>query len=319
MSKTLVIAEKPSVGRDYAKALPGTFTDRKDYLESDDYVVSWAVGHLVELAEPEDYDSKYRVLVAQAAADHARAVQAEADRGPRQAQLGRCAKLIKRKDVDEVVNGCDAGREGELIFPYIYELAGASKPVSRLWVSSMTRDAIREGFDHLRDGAEMAPLRGGRAVAQRGRLAGRHERHAARPPRSAALDGVVSLGRVQTPTLALIVRRDREIDAFVPETYFQVGRPLRARRGAAPTSAAGSRAARTARRARAGRGGRRGGRRRRRRTVVSVKRKRAQGAPAAALRPDQPAARGEPPLRHVRRRARWPPPSGSTRARRTAP
>jgi DNA topoisomerase-3 len=141
--------------------------------------------------------------------------------GRGKSQLDTLSKLIKRKDVDRVINGCDAGREGELIFSYIYELAGNGKPVSRLWVSSMTRDAIREGFDHLRDGAEMAPLEAAaRSRSEADWLVGMNGTRAA--TKVGRLDGVVSLGRVQTPTLALIVRRDLEIDAFVPETYFQV-------------------------------------------------------------------------------------------------
>ena len=221
MSKTLVIAEKPSVGRDYAKALPGTFTDRKDYLESDDYVVSWAVGHLVELAEPEDYDSKYRMWSLNRLPIIPEQFKLKPIEGRGKSQLDTLSKLFKRKDIDQIINGCDAGREGELIFSYIYELAGNGKPVSRLWVSSMTRDAIREGFDHLRDGAEMAPLEAAaRSRSEADWLVGMNGTRAA--TKVGRLDGVVSLGRVQTPTLALIVRRDLEIDAFVPETYFQV-------------------------------------------------------------------------------------------------
>ena len=221
MSKTLVIAEKPSVGRDYAKALPGTFTDRKDYLEADDYVVSWAVGHLVELAEPEDYDSKYRMWSLNRLPIIPEQFKLKPIEGRGRSQLDTLSKLIKRKDVEQIINGCDAGREGELIFSYIYELAGNAKPVSRLWVSSMTRDAIREGFDHLRDGAEMAPLEAAaRSRSEADWLVGMNGTRAA--TKVGRLDGVVSLGRVQTPTLALIVRRDLEIDAFVPETYFQV-------------------------------------------------------------------------------------------------
>src|SRR6476661_6758457 len=221
MSKTLVIAEKPSVGRDYAKALPGSFTDRKDYLESDDYVVSWAVGHLVELAEPEDYDSKYRMWSLNRLPIIPEQFKLKPIEGRGKSQLDTLSKLFKRKDVEQIINGCDAGREGELIFSYIYELAGNGKPVSRLWVSSMTRDAIREGFDHLRDGAEMKPLEAAaRSRSEADWLVGMNGTRAA--TKVGRLDGVVSLGRVQTPTLALIVRRDLEIDAFVPETYFQV-------------------------------------------------------------------------------------------------
>src|SRR4051794_1141943 len=221
MGKTLVIAEKPSVGKDYAKALPGSFKAESDYLESDDFVVSWAVGHLVELAEPEDYDPKYKLWSLNRLPIIPDEFHLKPIEGRGKKQLDVLRKLARRKDVDEVVNGCDAGREGELIFEYIRELLAVDKPVKRLWVSSMTKDAIRDGFEHLRDSSEMAPLSA--AARSRGEadwLVGMNGTRAA--TKVGRLEGVVSLGRVQTPTLALIVRRDLEIDAFVPETYFQV-------------------------------------------------------------------------------------------------
>src|SRR6476646_3190158 len=221
MGKTLVIAEKPSVGKDYAKALPGSFKAESDYLESDDFVVSWAVGHLVELAELEEYDPKYKLWSLNRLPISPDEFHLKPIEGRGKKQLDVLRKLAKRKDVDEIVNGCDAGREGELIFEYIRELLAVDKPVKRLWVSSMTKDAIREGFEHLRDSSEMAPLSA--AARSRGEadwLVGMNGTRAA--TKVGRLEGVVSLGRVQTPTLALIVRRDLEIDAFVPETYFQV-------------------------------------------------------------------------------------------------
>src|SRR5437588_2386910 len=221
MGKTLVIAEKPSVGKDYAKALGGSFKDNSDYLESEDHVVSWAVGHLVELAEPEDYDSKFRLWSLNRLPVIPERFELRPIEGRGQKQLEVLRKLFKRRDVEHIVNGCDAGREGELIFNYIYSYLGSEKPVRRLWVSSMTKDAIREGFGHLRDGREMVPL--GAAARSRGEadwLVGLNGTRAA--TKVGRMEGVVSLGRVQTPTLALIVRRDLEIDAFVPETYFQV-------------------------------------------------------------------------------------------------
>src|SRR3954471_9194766 len=221
MGKTLVIAEKPSVGKDYAKALPGSFKAESDYLESDDFVVSWAVGHLVELAEPEDYDPKYKLWSLNRLPIIPDEFHLKPIEGRGKKQLDVRPNLDRRRNVDEVVNGCDAGREGELIFEYIRELLTVDKPVKRLWVSSMTRDAIREGFEHLRDSSEMAPLSA--AARSRGEadwLVGMNGTRAA--TKVGRMEGVVSLGRVQTPTLALIVRRDLEIDAFVPETYFQV-------------------------------------------------------------------------------------------------
>ena len=158
MGKTLIIAEKPSVGQDYAKALGGGFQKHEGYLESGDQIVSWAIGHLVELAEPEDYDAGAEALVDQ---DPARAPRASSSCG-REArgkkQFDVIKRLLKRDDVDEVVNGCDAGREGELIFAYIYDQAKSTKPVQRLWVNSMTKAAIRDAFEQLRPGEEMANL-----------------------------------------------------------------------------------------------------------------------------------------------------------------
>ncbi len=221
MGKTLIIAEKPSVGQDYAKALGDRFQKHDGYLESDERVVSWAIGHLVELAEPEDYDEGLKRWSIKTLPVIPEQFKLKPDtRGKKQYDVLR--KLLRRDDIDAVVNGCDAGREGELIFAYIYERAGAKKPVQRLWVNSMTRSAIRDGFEQLRDGEEMHPLEdAARSRSEADWLVGMNATRAA-TVRARSLGGVVSLGRVQTPTLALIVRRDLEIDAFDPETYFQV-------------------------------------------------------------------------------------------------
>ena len=221
MGKTLIIAEKPSVGQDYAKALQERFGKHEGYLESDEHVVSWAIGHLVELDEPEDYDEALKRWSIKTLPVLPEKFKLKPEsRGRKQYDVLR--KLLKRDDVDEVVNGCDAGREGELIFAYIYEQSKAKKPVRRLWVNSMTRDAIRDGFEALRDGSEMENLEAAaRSRSEADWLVGMNSTRAA-TVRGRALGGVVSLGRVQTPTLALIVRRDLAIDAFVPETYFQV-------------------------------------------------------------------------------------------------
>ena len=136
MGKTLIIAEKPSVGRDIAAALPGAFAKNETYLESGDYVVTWAVGHLVELAQPEDYDEKlkkWRMADLPIVPDDFRLKPRDAKS---KKQLTAIRKLLERDDVDRVVNACDAGREGELIFAYIYESTGAKNPVDRLWISS---------------------------------------------------------------------------------------------------------------------------------------------------------------------------------------
>src|ERR671935_332306 len=223
MGKTLVIAEKPSVGRDLAAALPGAFAKNDAYLESDDYVVTWAVGHLVELAQPEDYDEKlkkWRMADLPIVPEDFRLKPRDAKS---KKQLTAIRKLLERDDVDRIVNACDAGREGELIFAYIYESTGAKKPVDRLWISSMTKQAIREGFDRLRPGEQLRPLEAAaRSRSEADWLVGMNATRAATIRGRAWVGGVVSLGRVQTPTLAMIVKREREIQAFVPEPYWLV-------------------------------------------------------------------------------------------------
>src|ERR671935_159010 len=218
--KTLVIAEKPSVARDLADALPGKFENHDNYLESEDTVITFAVGHLVELINPEDYDERYKKwrmadlpIVPEEFRLRARDKKAER-------QLKVIHKLLKRDDVERVVNACDAGREGELIFAYIYETSGADKPVERLWISSMTKQAITDGFEKLRPGEELAQLEAAaRSRSEADWLVGMNATRAATIRGRAWVGGVVSLGRVQTPTLALIVKREREIQAFTPEPY----------------------------------------------------------------------------------------------------
>src|SRR5688500_11556089 len=152
MSKTLVIAEKPSVGRDLARVLPGAFAKSEGFLEGPEHIISWAVGHLVQLAEPDEYDDRYKKWrmadLPIVPRDFKLVVRDE--RSQKQMQVVR--RLLRDDEVDLVVNACDAGREGELIFAYVYEKAGARKPVKRLWLSSMTSAAMREAFGHLRDG-----------------------------------------------------------------------------------------------------------------------------------------------------------------------
>ena len=158
MAKTLVVAEKPSVGRDLSSALPGTFDKDEGYLESDEYVITWAVGHLVQLADPEEYDEKFkkwRMVDLPIVPEDFHLVPRDAKS---KKQLNLILKLMKREDVDNFINACDAGREGELIFAYIYEKTGSKKPVQRLWLNSMTQQAKREGFENLRDAAEFANL-----------------------------------------------------------------------------------------------------------------------------------------------------------------
>jgi DNA topoisomerase III len=158
MAKTLVVAEKPSVARDLAAALPGAFQNHDSYLESDEYVVTFAVGHLVELADPEEYDErfkKWRMADLPIVPDD---FQLRPRDTKSKKQLKAIHKLVARDDIDRIVNACDAGREGELIFAYIYETAGIDKPVDRLWINSMTKQAIREGFEKLRPGEQLRSL-----------------------------------------------------------------------------------------------------------------------------------------------------------------
>ncbi|HEX8647830.1 MAG TPA: DNA topoisomerase 3 [Thermoleophilaceae bacterium] len=225
MSKTLVIAEKPSVGRDLAAALPGSFKTSKEktFIEGDDYVITWAVGHLVGLAAPDEYDpklKKWRFADLPILPERFKLVPN--DEKSRK-QLKAVHKLIAREDVEQIVNACDAGREGELIFAYLYETSGTTKPVQRLWLSSMTRKAIEEAFARLRPGEEMHTLEAAaRSRSEADWVVGMNATRAASIRLRAAFDGAVSLGRVQTPTLALVARREEEIRAFKPEPYWLV-------------------------------------------------------------------------------------------------
>ncbi|GAC1317439.1 MAG: type IA DNA topoisomerase [Thermoleophilaceae bacterium] len=225
MGKTLVIAEKPSVGRDLLAALPGSFKQSKDktHLEGDDYVITWAVGHLVGLAAPDEYDPKlrkWRYADLPILPDKFKLVPNDEKS---KKQLQAVHRLIRSDEVDLIVNACDAGREGELIFAYLYETAGVKKPVKRLWLNSMTRRAIEEAFKHLREGAEMETLEAAaRSRSEADWVVGMNATRAASIRLRSAFDGAVSLGRVQTPTLALVARREEEIRAFTPEPYWLV-------------------------------------------------------------------------------------------------
>jgi DNA topoisomerase III len=225
MGKTLVIAEKPSVARDLAAALPGSFKQAKEktHLEGDDYVITWAVGHLVGLAEPDAYDpklKKWRFADLPIIPDEFKLVPND-ERAAK--QLRAIHRLMADPEVDQIVNACDAGREGELIFAYVYDTAATQKPVQRLWLSSMTKRAITEAFEHLRDGEEMKPLEAAaRSRSEADWVVGMNATRAASIRLRAAFDGAVSLGRVQTPTLALVARREEEIRAFKPEPYWLV-------------------------------------------------------------------------------------------------
>ncbi|HYH59519.1 MAG TPA: DNA topoisomerase 3 [Thermoleophilaceae bacterium] len=225
MGKTLVIAEKPSVGRDIAGALPDSFTGSSDktHINGDSYVITWAIGHLVGLAQPEEYDEKlkkWRYADLPIVPKKFKLVPND-DKSKKQLQV--IHRLMRSDEIDTIVNACDAGREGELIFAYVYETAKVKKPVKRLWLSSMTRKAIEEAFERLRDGDEMQPLEAAaRSRSEADWIVGMNATRAASIRLRAAFDGAVSLGRVQTPTLALVARREIEIRNFKPEPYWLV-------------------------------------------------------------------------------------------------
>jgi DNA topoisomerase-3 len=224
MSKTLVIAEKPSVVRDHlVKVLPGPFAKNDGYLEGPEHVLTWAVGHLVQLAEPDEYDDrfkKWRMADLPIVPERFRLVVRD-ERSKK--QMNVIKRLLGREDIDLVVNACDAGREGELIFAYLYEKAGSKKPVKRLWLNSMTAGAIREAFATLRDSTELASLEAAaRSRSEADWIVGMNATRAATIRLRSAFDGAVSLGRVQTPTLAILARREEEIRAFTPEPYWVV-------------------------------------------------------------------------------------------------
>lgn len=223
MSKTLVIAEKPSVGRDLARVLPGPFKKEEGYLEADSHIITWAVGHLVQLAEPDEYDAKFKKWrMADLPIVPPKFKLVVRDERSKK-QMSVVTRQLKRDDVDSVINACDAGREGELIFAYLFEKAGAKQPVQRLWLSSMTMDAMKEAFATLRPGEEMAKLEAAaRSRSEADWIVGMNATRAATIRLRSSFDGAVSLGRVQTPTLAIITRREEEIRAFIPEPYWLV-------------------------------------------------------------------------------------------------
>jgi DNA topoisomerase-3 len=223
MSKTLVIAEKPSVGQDLARVLKGPFQKQEGWLEGPEHVITWAVGHLVQLADPDAYDPKYkswRMPDLPIVPDKFKLVVRD-ERSRKQMTV--VTKQLSRDDVEEVVNACDAGREGELIFAYLYEKANASKPVRRLWLNSMTTAAMKEAFAALRPAEEFALLeQAARSRSEADWIVGMNATRAATIRLRSSFDGAVSLGRVQTPTLAIVARREEEIRAFKPEPYWLV-------------------------------------------------------------------------------------------------
>ena len=222
MSKKLIIAEKPSVAGDIAKALGG-FTRHGDYYESDDYVLSSAVGHLLELVAPETHEvkrGKWSFANLPVIPPHfdLRPIERSEDR------LKVLVKLLKRKDVSGIINACDAGREGELIFRYIIQHAGIKKPIERLWLQSMTQASICAGFEALRKDKDMLPLADAAVCrSESDWLIGINGTRAMTAFNSK--EGgfyKTTVGRVQTPTLAVLVEREQRIRSFVPCDYWEV-------------------------------------------------------------------------------------------------
>jgi DNA topoisomerase III len=223
MSKTLLVAEKPSVGGDLARVLPGPFKKGEGFLEGPEHVITWAVGHLVQLAEPEAYDAKYKSWRMADLPIVPERFKLEVRDERSRKQMSVVTKQLGREDVEEVVNACDAGREGELIFAYLYEKAKGKKPVKRLWLNSMTTAAMKSALASLRPAQEYERLEeAARSRSEADWIVGMNATRAATIRLRSSFDGAVSLGRVQTPTLAIVARREEEIKAFKPEPYWLV-------------------------------------------------------------------------------------------------
>ena len=217
MGRTVVIAEKPSVGRDIARVL-GCQSSGRGCLTGGDWVVTWAVGHLVTLVEPDELDEKYKrwsfdTLPILPAEIPLKVIASSHD------QFAVVRNLINAPETDRLICATDAGREGELIFRYIYEKAGCKKPFDRLWISSMTDEAIQEGFRAIRSGSDYDGLyRSAQCRSQADWLVGMNASRAF----TLRYDALLSVGRVQTPTLAILVKRRKEIEDFKPEEYATV-------------------------------------------------------------------------------------------------
>ena len=222
MSKTLIIAEKPSVAADIARALGG-FARKSDHFESEDYVLSSAVGHLLTLSLPEEYDvKKGKWSFARLPVIPPNFELAPIERS--QDRLNLLLRLMKRKDVAKLVNACDAGREGELIFRHLVNYARIKKPIERLWLQSMTPQSIRDGFDSLRPDKELLPLAdAARCRSEADWLVGINGTRAMTAFNSK--EGgfyLTTVGRVQTPTLTVLVEREERIRNFTPRDYWEV-------------------------------------------------------------------------------------------------
>lgn len=213
----LVIAEKPSVAQSLAKVIGAT--DKKDgYLEGNGYIVSWCVGHLIELAGPEHYDEKYSKWRKEDLPIFPAPFSYQVT-GSTKKQYQVLKELMKRSDVDGLIEATDAGREGELIFRLVYHQAGCKKPFERLWISSMEDKAIREGFEKLRPSADYDALYEAALCRERADwLVGINATRFF----STVYGQTLNVGRVMTPTLAMIVEREAEIKGFKPENFYTV-------------------------------------------------------------------------------------------------
>ncbi len=234
MGKQLIIAEKPSVAADIARALGG-FTRHGDYFESRDYVLSSAVGHLLELTVPPEHDvkrGKWSFAHLPVIPPHFALAPIERS----ESRLNVLLRLIKRKDVTGLINACDAGREGELIFRYIVQHAKAKKPIQRLWLQSMTPASVREGFEGLRPDRELLPLAdAAKCRSEADWLVGINGTRAMTAFNSK--EGgfyLTTVGRVQTPTLAILVEREERIRAFKSRDYWEVHAKFGAKAGEYP-------------------------------------------------------------------------------------
>lgn len=217
VSKIVVIAEKPSVGRDLAKVL-GCTQKGEGCLIGEGYIVTWAIGHLVTLCEPEEYDIRYkrwnRMHLPMLPEEMKLKVISKTKK-----QFQILKKLMNDKEVTSLICATDSGREGELIFRYIYHMAKCKKPFERLWISSMTHEAIEEGFRRLKSGKEYDMLyESARCRSEADWLVGMNASRAY----TLTYNTLLSIGRVQTPTLAVIVKRQKEIDQFTPKDYWEV-------------------------------------------------------------------------------------------------
>lgn len=215
--KNLVIAEKPSVAKDIARVL-GCKGKKEGYLEGNDYIVTWAIGHLATLWEPEDYDMKYKVWSMKTLPILPEEMKLKPIPNTYK-QFAILKKLLGDANVGTVICATDAGREGELIFRYIYQLCDCQKPVKRLWISSLTDEAIREGFKNLKDGKAYDPLYySAKCRSESDWLVGMNATRAY----TMKYRDLLTIGRVQTPTLALLVNREKEIRNFVPKDYWEL-------------------------------------------------------------------------------------------------